>query len=141
MENFMEEPKKRKQLKNGRSKLLNYNPIMLQSLIQAKGFKPAQLAELIGYDKGYLSKAMNKGKIGENCVILLKERYGILPQQYDVEGYTADVFKTDVRQKILNRLTKTESASKQLITVQIQVDREQLTEIIRGAVLEAFESL
>ena len=130
-----------KELKNGRSRLLECDYEILANIIHAKGFQLNELAEMMGYNKTYFNKVKARGKIGETCVRLLKERYGILPQQYNVVGYPdVEIEKPSiVKQKVLNKI-KPQTASKQ-ITVQVQLDVDQLSSIIKSAVIEAFNSL
>lgn len=132
--------RKMKELKNGRSKLLSCNYNALESIIRARGFNTNDLAEMLGYQRGYFAKAKSNGMIGETCVKLLAERYNILPSQYEVQGYASELPVSDAKRKVLDKIKKPEVVNNQ-ITLRVTVDAAQLSEIIKQAVIEAFNSL
>ena len=137
--------RKMKELKNGRSKLLDCNYDVLNNLILSRGFNPRDLAEMLGYERGYFTKVRSRGKIGLNCVNLLKVRYNILPQQYEVAGYQeietqSQIDSSQVKKKILDKVNKPESKAESIV-LKITVDTDQLKQIVKQAVIEAFNSL
>lgn len=73
-----------KELKNGRSKLVKCDGQVLKTIIIAKGFKPFELALLMGYDRTYFNKCIRTNTIGVKAVEKLTE-YKILPSMYDAE--------------------------------------------------------
>lgn len=73
-----------KELKNGRSKLVKCDGQVLKTIIVAKGFKPFELALLMGYDRTYFNKCIRTNTIGVKAVEKLIE-YKILPSMYDAE--------------------------------------------------------
>lgn len=73
-----------KELKNGRSKLVKCDGQVLKTIIVAKGFKPFELATLMGYDRTYFNKCIRTNTIGVKAVEKLTE-YKILPSMYDAE--------------------------------------------------------
>lgn len=73
-----------KELKNGRSKLVKCDGQVLKTIILAKGFKPFELATLMGYDRTYFNKCIRTNTIGVKAVEKLTE-YKILPSMYDAE--------------------------------------------------------
>ena len=73
-----------KELKNGRSKLVKCDGQVLKTIIMAKGFKPFELALLMGYDRTYFNKCIRTNTIGVKAVEKLTE-YKILPSMYDAE--------------------------------------------------------
>ena len=73
-----------KELKNGRSKLIKCDGQVLKTIIMAKGFKPFELALLMGYDRTYFNKCIRTNTIGVKAVEKLTE-YKILPSMYDAE--------------------------------------------------------
>lgn len=135
--------RKMKELVNGRSKVLDCNYEVLKNIIISRGFTPRELAKAIGYDRSYFSKVAHANKIGITCVRLLKTQYNILPQQYEVVGYEdteVPVKPTYTKQKVLAKLNKPEPKTESIV-LKITVDADQLKQLVKQAVLEAFNSL
>ena len=134
-----------KEIKNGRSKLVSCDAVALKTLITSKGFTPTQLAKLLDYQPGYFSKTFSKKKIGVNCARLLYEKIGIKPEQYGVFGIDFDDTavprkkKLTAKEKVIQKKSNKPSAS--TITIQLQVDAKDLKELIKEAVLEAFDEI
>lgn len=142
----VEAPKRKmKVLPNGRSRVLSCNYGVLERIIISRGFNLKGLAETLGYDKGYFAKVRSRGKIGETCVRLLKEQYNILPQQYEVEGYVdaPTEIASNAKQKVLKKLKKAEDSNtlKMKVSMELTLDREELSQLIKEAVLEVFNNL
>lgn len=91
-----------KELKNGRSKLVKCDGQVLKTIIMAKGFKPFELATLMGYDRTYFNKCIRTNTIGVKAVEKLTE-YKILPSMYD-----AELEPTEKREVLKNAKEKSE---------------------------------
>lgn len=91
-----------KELKNGRSKLVKCDGQVLKTIIMAKGFKPFELAMLMGYDRTYFNKCIRTNTIGVKAVEKLTE-YKILPSMYD-----AELEPTEKREVLKNAKEKSE---------------------------------
>lgn len=92
-----------RQLKNGRSKLVKCDGQVLKTIILAKGFKPFELAMLMGYDRTYFNKCIRTNTIGVKAVEKLTE-YKILPSMYD-----AELEPTEKREVLKNAKEKRDS--------------------------------
>ncbi len=135
--------RKMKELKNGRSKLLPCNYSILENIFIAKGLNHKIVAEELGYERGYFTKVKARGAIGETCVKLLEQKYGIMSKQYIIYA-NGEVEKSHaVKQKVLEKLGKADNPNAMKVKVQMElsIDKEELSQIIKEAVLEAFNSL
>lgn len=135
--------RKMKELKNGRSKLLPCNYAILENIFIAKGLNPRTVAEELGYERGYFTKAKARGAVSETCANLLEQRYGIMPKQYIIYASNEAEKQNAVKQKVLEKLGKAENpnAIKVKVQMELSVDKEELSQLIKEAVLEAFNSL
>lgn len=138
--------RKIKELKNGRSELLSFNTAKLESIFERRGFTLRQVSAMLEYNPGYLTKCIKAGKIGVTCVELLATRLGIAPSEYEVEGYKKSAKKIaekpaeSVKDKVLKKIEKKEEPVKPIV-LQVQIDPSQLKDLIKEAVLDAFNSL
>lgn len=147
---IINKPRKMKELKNGRSKLLACDVPVLLNIMTDRGFYHRQLAEMLGYERGYFTKALQRKAVGMKCVELLKEKYNILPQQYGVVGYeeeeqsmakTEEKVMNDVKKKVLEKLGKTTDENTIKVKLELSISKDELSELIKSAVLDAFNSL
>lgn len=157
-----------KELKNGRSKLVKCDGQVLKTIIIAKGFKPFELALLMGYDRTYFNKCIRTNTIGVKAVEKLTE-YKILPSMYDAEleptekrkvlknakeksdGKIGDWTESKtIAKKILeepvtrlNEKSPAELAMEEpgVVKIELTLDMVKLKAIVKQAVKEAYEEL
>lgn len=157
-----------RQLKNGRSKLVKCDGQVLKTIIIAKGFKPFELALLMGYDRTYFNKCIRTNTIGVKAVEKLTE-YKILPSMYDAELEPTEKRKVlkNAKEKVdgkigdwtesktiakkvleepvtrLNEKSPAELAMEEpgVVKVEFTLDIVKLKAIIKAAVKEAYEEL
>lgn len=139
-----------KELKNGRSSLIMCDGTKLREEITKRGFEHRDVAALLNYDRGYFNKVFRTNRIGIKCMHLLEERFGILPASYGVAGNTglhkpqkkASTSANSVKDLIISkRDKKTEEKSTIQLVMKAEIDPDQLKDLIKHAVLEAFEEL
>lgn len=157
-----------RQLKNGRSKLVKCDGQVLKTIIMAKGFKPFELAVLMGYDRTYFNKCIRTNTIGVKAVEKLTE-YKILPSMYDAElepTEKREVLKSakEKRDSKIGDWTESKTLAKKVlenpvtglnekspaelameepgvVKVEFSLDIVKLKAIIKAAVKEAYEEL
>lgn len=147
-----------KELKNGRSRLVDFNKDAFVTVVSAKGFGMTELSKVLDYTPNYFNKCIRTGKIGLNAMQLLNSKFGIKPEMY------SDLNVNDLPEKIVVKKKKVAKPAKpakakvlekiaakkkantpepanNMITVQVSLDSDQLKALIKEAVIEAFESL
>ena len=132
-------------LKNGRSAVVACDGQMLMNIIRARGFEARELSEMMGYEKSYFGKVLERNKIGTKAAKMLDEQFGIKPQQYGaaIEG-KVEVLPVKRFHKSVEEVKKSDAVSATpsgLIEVKVSVDMEQIKALIKQAVKEAYEEL
>lgn len=148
-----------KELKNGRSRLVDFNKDAFVTVVSGKGFGMTELSRLLEYTPNYFNKCLRTGKMGVNAMNILNSKLGIKPEMYSSlsvsdlperiivtpkkkEVKTAKTAKELVKEKIEARKKEPiTELSTSMITVQVSLDSEQLKDLIKEAVLDAFNSL
>lgn len=149
-----------KELKNGRSRLVDFNKDAFVTVVSAKGFGMSELSKVLEYTPNYFNKCLRNGKIGVNAMHLLNSKLGIKPEMYSdlnvndlpkqivvkkkkqKEAQPVKTPREIVQEKIAaKKKAVTTEPSTSMITVQVSLNSEQLRELIKEAVLDAFDSL
>lgn len=129
-----------KELKNGRSRLVDCNGAELHNIILSRGFAPRDIAEVLGYSREYFNKVFRTNKIGVTCVKLLEERFGIDSSTYMDSCSRLEPKTASIKDKIIRKRDK-DRVAVQPIVLKAEIDPQQLKSLIKQAVLEAFEEL
>lgn len=133
-------------LKNGRSGSVACNGEMLMNIIHARGFNHRELSTMLGYEKSYFSKVVERNKIGSKAAVMLADQFGIKPQQYGVKiGGALETIPVQRKCKSFDsselKITPVLETGNETITLSIQIDTAQLSNLIKQAVTEAFNNL
>lgn len=71
-----------KELKNGRSRLVDFNKDAFVTVVSGKGFGMTELSRLLEYTPNYFNKCLRTGKMGVNAMHILNSKLGIKPEMY-----------------------------------------------------------
>ena len=126
-----------KELKNGRSTIVRCNGKKLKEVMIQKGLDPHDVAETLHYSRSYFNKPFREGEIGVRCVTLLKENFSIDPASYGVATK-----RSSAKDKVIRkRERRNSSLVTSPIVLNVTIDPVQLRDLIKEAVMEAFEEL